>query len=67
MQLCAEAGVDLPLVRRGPCQYSLGAARLSLRLVGGQLVMRCGAGHHPLLDWVERQAMPPRSGGREAR
>ncbi|KFM29220.1 hypothetical protein F751_1596 [Auxenochlorella protothecoides] len=67
VQLCAEAGVDLPLVRRGPCQYSLGAARLSLRLVGGQLVKRCGAGHLPLLDWVERQAVPAGRAGRVAR
>lgn len=60
VQLLEEGGIAIPLQHTGPCQYRLGTTKFTVRLVNGHLMVRSGAGHLPILAWLEMQ-VPPRT------
>ncbi|KAI7842900.1 hypothetical protein COHA_003412 [Chlorella ohadii] len=60
LQLFRENGLPIPLQKCGPCQYKLGAAKLSVRLVNGRLMGRAGAGQQlDLFEWLGKQPVAP--------
>ncbi|KAK9819605.1 hypothetical protein WJX72_000190 [[Myrmecia] bisecta] len=56
--LCLQHGINLPLKRTGPCQYSLGSSRMSLKTINGKLMVRCGGGYEHILSAVEKLPVP---------
>lgn len=56
LQLFQDNGVHVPLLKCGPCQFRLGSAKLSVRLVNGRLMARGGAGQTmDVFAWLEKQ------------
>ncbi|EFN58173.1 hypothetical protein CHLNCDRAFT_141998 [Chlorella variabilis] len=60
LQLFRREGLRVPLRKCGPCQYQLGSAKLSVRLVSGRLRARAGAGQTmDVLEWLAKQPVQP--------